>query len=142
MKTIYQKGKGMIRGISARFYFYKEKKHEAFLALSMALFFVPFLAFAALPPTLEPFFVKIIVIFNAIIVFLIGLAFVVFLWGVYKYIYSASVEAKESARSLIIYGLIGLFVMLAAWGLVNILLDTFGFTSANTPTNIPKAFRP
>ncbi|MBI2049106.1 MAG: hypothetical protein HYT29_01570, partial [Parcubacteria group bacterium] len=43
---------------------------------------------------------------------------------------------KEGARETIIYGVIGLFVMLAAWGLVNVLLNTFNLDTA-TPTDLP-----
>ncbi len=97
----------------------------------------PLLVFAQ--QTIPSIILTITTILNeAVIPLIIGIAFVIFLWGVYKYIYSASVEAKEGARTTIIYGLIGLFVMLAAWGLVNILIDTF-FTTApiTTPPFIP-----
>ena len=63
---------------------------------------------------------------NAIIPLIIGLAFLYFLWWVYTYVVrSASEEDKEKSRNTIIYGVIGLFVMLAAWGLVNVLINTF-----------------
>lgn len=121
----------------------------AFLILPTAFFFSfsPILVNAAITSgPLFDLFTTLRTIFNGVIAVLVGLAFVVFLWGVYKYIYSASVEAKESARSMIIYGLIGLFVMLTAWGLVKILTTTFGFDAANTaapvPGKIPKALRP
>ncbi|MBI3074670.1 MAG: hypothetical protein HYY92_00435 [Parcubacteria group bacterium] len=65
-------------------------------------------------------------IFTPLVSLIIGLAFVTFLWGVYKYITVASTEGKEGARMTIIYGLIGLFVMLSVWGLVKILTETFG----------------
>lgn len=65
-------------------------------------------------------------IFTPLIALIIGLAFVTFLWGIYKYVSTASLEGKAGAKETIIYGLVGLFVMLSVWGLVNILTETFG----------------
>ena len=67
-----------------------------------------------------------------IIPLLFGLAFVYFLWGMYTYIKAASTEGKEGARETIIYGIIGLFVIVSVWGLVNLLNTTF-FGSKTTP---------
>src|SRR3989344_3631888 len=71
-------------------------------------------------------------IVEAVIPLLFGLAFVYFLWGMYTYIKAASTEGKEGARETIIYGIIGLFVMVSVWGLVNLLNTTF-FGSKTTP---------
>lgn len=58
---------------------------------------------------------------------LIAVAVVVFLYGVVKYITAGGSEEKRAeARMTMIYGIIGLFVMVAIWGLVGILLNTFG----------------
>ena len=122
--------RGFFRGIS--------------LVFCTVMLLSPIFVFADLPSALMPIYNTITVIFNAVVALLIGLAFVVFLWGIYKYVSSASLEGKEGARTTIIYGLVGLFVMLAAWGLVNVLLGTFGFTAADKALNankIPKAFK-
>ncbi len=74
---------------------------------------------------------------DAVIPLVIGLAFVVFLWGIFKYVTAASLEGKAGAKETIIYGLIGLFIMLAAWGLVKILIDTFFTTQVLEPPWIP-----
>src|SRR3989344_4171018 len=115
--------------------------------LFIAMFSAPIFAFAASPVALSgplaDLKTKIVTIFNLGAAILIGLAFVVFLWGIYKYVTTASLDGKAGAKETIIYGLIGLFVMLSAWGLVNILLGTFGFTATNSalnPGKIPKAF--
>ena len=34
-----------------------------------------------------------------------------------------------------LYGIIGLVVMVAAWGIVNLLVDTLGFNDSNIPTD-------
>ena len=92
---------------------------------------------------LYDFVQEIKTIFDFAVGLIIGLAFVVFLWGIFKYVYTASLEGKEGARQTIIYGLIGLFVMLAVWGLVKILVGTFFSSSdltAPTQGELPKPF--
>lgn len=108
------------------------------IGLSGLLYFVPLFAFAQGVGTTDVSDILTTVgnVLNAVIPLIIGLAFVVFLWGIYKYVSSASQEGKEGARDTIIYGVIGLFVMLAAWGLVNVLLNTFNLDTA-TPTGLP-----
>ena len=39
--------------------------------------------------------------------------------------------AKKKGRDRVIYGIIGLAVIIAMWGLVKILTDTFGLTQSN-----------
>ena len=61
---------------------------------------------------------------------LIGLMFViatvVFLWGMIQYILAAGEEKKiGEARKRIIAGLIGLFFMVAMWGIVKVITSTF-----------------
>ena len=66
-------------------------------------------------------------IINSLIPFIIGLAVLVFLWGVFSYITAGADEEKRGkARDLIIWGVVFLFVMVSVWGLVNILINTFG----------------
>ena len=61
---------------------------------------------------------------NTIIVFLFLVATVIFIWGVVKYIAAGGDEEKtKEARSMIIWGIIFLAVMVAVWGFVNIVLD-------------------
>ena len=66
------------------------------------------------------------VVTNLVIV-VIGIGLLVFLWGVVQYITAgADEERKKSARSLMIWGIIGLFVMVAAWGLVRLIASIAG----------------
>lgn len=57
---------------------------------------------------------------------LITLAVVYFIWGVIQYTLSSDEEAKKKARSKIIQGLIGLFVIVAFWGIIALITNTFG----------------
>lgn len=64
--------------------------------------------------------------FNNLIILFFALAVVFFLYGILKYIYSADNEdSRKASRQIMIYGIIGLFVMVSFWGFVNILINTF-----------------
>ena len=80
---------------------------------------------------------RVINIINGVLVpVLFAVAFIVFLWGAFKtFILGAtSDEVKEEGKSLMLWGLIGFFVMVSIWGLVNILTGTIQFgNNANVP---------
>jgi fumarate reductase subunit D len=57
------------------------------------------------------------------------LAVAVFFWGIVKYITAAGDAEKEKvARGYILYGLLGIFVLVAFWGLIMIVANTLGIT--------------
>src|ERR1035437_5701732 len=58
---------------------------------------------------------------NAVIPVLVVLGIVYFVWGVITYVISSDEEAKTTGRNRMIYGIIGLAVIVGMWGLVNIL---------------------
>ncbi len=65
-------------------------------------------------------------IINEIIPFIIGLAVFIFIVGLIRYVNAGGDEDKvKAARSTIIWGLIIIFVMFSAVGIVNILNNTF-----------------
>jgi hypothetical protein len=57
------------------------------------------------------------------------LAFVIFLWGVIKFMRSSDQKDKQDSKQFIIMGLIGLFVMVSVWGIIRILSVTLGIQS-------------
>jgi hypothetical protein len=71
---------------------------------------------------------------NFIVPVLIAIAFIVFLWGIFKaYIYSADNEAERAkGHQLIIWGIIGFVVILSVWGLVNIVKSVLIPDTAST----------
>ena len=83
----------------------------------------PFVAFAA-----DAFSIiaKVTQILSVIIPLLITLAVVYFIWGVIQYTVSSDEEKKKKARGMIIQGLIGLFVIIAFWGIIRLITNTFG----------------
>ena len=52
------------------------------------------------------------------------LAVLVFIWGVFKFM-RAEGDAKQAGRDFILWGIIGLFIMISLWGLVAVLTRTF-----------------
>ena len=67
---------------------------------------------------------------------IISIAVLLFLWGLVKYMTNADdAEARASARSLMIWGVVIIFVMVSLWGLVNFLssLFTLDQTAAQPP---------
>jgi hypothetical protein len=76
---------------------------------------------------------------NVLVPVLFSVAFIVFLWGAFTtfILGHGSDEVKEKGKSLMLWGLIGFFVMVSIWGLVNILTGsiTFGDNGGiNTPS--------
>ena len=70
----------------------------------------------------------------SVIPVLMVLATVVFLWGVVMYVIAGGDEEKLGrAKGYIVAGIIGLFVMLAVWGIVNALAGTLGLTQTAIP---------
>jgi len=71
-------------------------------------------------------------ILQPIVPLLIGLAVVIFIYGVITLIFSEGGEKKEEGKQFMIWGIVGFFVMISMWGLVAILTNTFGL-DVNTP---------
>lgn len=72
---------------------------------------------------------------NTIIGILFIIATIVFIWGVIQFIASAGDEAKRTkAKGIMTWGIVGLAVMSAAWGIVNVLTQYFGVQGVTTPT--------
>ncbi|MEY2671791.1 MAG: hypothetical protein RL687_208 [Candidatus Parcubacteria bacterium] len=114
---------------------------KKFISSSLVLSLLPVFVFAASVDA-ESIITKIGRLMNLVIPVLIAFAVVFFIWAVIKYTISGNDEDKEKARTNIIQGLIGLFVIVAFWGIIGIITNTFGvgstsFTSNNTLPCIP-----
>ena len=56
------------------------------------------------------------------------IAFLIFIWGVARFIKSAGSEKEvKDSKNLLIWGVIGLFVMVSIWGIIFFLRSEFGF---------------
>lgn len=86
-----------------------------------------------------------------------ALALLAFFWGLAMYVFSlsgssdasahmgggygiqaaASPQGKKMGRTVMLYGIIVLFVMMSIWGIVTLLQDTFGLRNAESTINPP-----
>ncbi len=83
---------------------------------------------------------SIVGIINGIFVpVLISIAFITFLWGVYKYFIAgaASDTEREEGRKFILWGIIGFVVIFSVWGLVGIVGSTLGLSPGGGPPSYP-----
>jgi len=74
-----------------------------------------------------------------IILLLFTLALVVFFWGVADFIRGADNEiARDTGRKHMIWGIIGIFIMVSAWGIILVATNTFGIdtTEITFPSEI------
>jgi len=76
-------------------------------------------------------------ILDTVIPILVVLGVVYFIWGVISYVISDDEEAKKKGRDRMIYGIIGLVVIVAMWGLVGIVRNTFGLGGGSQSPEIP-----
>ena len=92
---------------------------------------MPFVAFAADAGTAEDdnlanLIAQINAVINTIVPFLVGLAVLIIIWGVFNYISGAGDEERQGqAKQCIVWGVVGVFIMLSVWALVNVLVNSF-----------------
>lgn len=68
-------------------------------------------------------------IVNPLIKLIFAVAIVVFVYGVFQLVWGGE-EARKSGKMSIIGGLIGMFIMMSAWGIIYLISGTVG-TLAN-----------
>ena len=77
-------------------------------------------------------------VINFLIPVLLAAAVLVFFWGLVKYIANASDEAaKESGKTLMIWGMVALFVMVAFWGIIGYVSQSLNLTGDITVATPP-----
>lgn len=132
----------------------KIKKHFDKIFIASLALVMPFTAFAQYKVTsgdscLDEFnrvgtlgaFAKYVgcVIQDAIVPLLFIIAMVVFIWGVLKFIQgSENEETREKGKQFMLWGIIGLAVMLSVWGLVSIFTKSVGLDGKSVPVVLPK----
>ncbi len=113
-------------------------KNISRLSALLAAFAAPFVAFAAPAPDLSvirPYSDAIINFINGILIpIFLAIAFIVFLWGVYKYFIlgAADDKSRTDGRQFVLWGVIGFVVVFSVWGLVNLVRGTLGLQSGGT----------
>lgn len=67
------------------------------------------------------------VVINPFIVLLFACAFAVFIWGVIKYLMNPGDEtALKESKSHIMWGIVGMFIMVSVFAIMKIILNTLG----------------
>ncbi|OIO51628.1 hypothetical protein COZ83_01755 [Candidatus Kaiserbacteria bacterium CG_4_8_14_3_um_filter_50_23] len=106
----------------------------------LVAFALPLVSFAAINNVSDVGSFIIDTINNVLVPVLFAVAFIVFLWGAFDaFILGAnSEEVKIKGKNLMLWGLIGFFVMVSVWGLVNILTNTANLGN-NSGVTLPGA---
>ena len=98
-----------------------------------ALALAPSLVFAQNLSNLETLVRSIGRLISLALPIVVAIALLAFFWGIVKYIFSASDEAKKKeGQTLMIWGLVALFVMVSVWGLVRFIGNALGVQQGDT----------
>ncbi len=80
--------------------------------------------------------------FNVALILLMSLAVLAFTYNVVRYFVLSDSPDKKEASQYVMYSVIGFFVILSLWGIVNILSNTFGgldnSSNSGVLKNLPK----
>ncbi len=124
-------------------------KKKLFALFSLVLAFAPVLTLAQTTggrpsvcnggtiTTIQGVICKLNEIMGALLPFLVSLGILYFVWGVVSFVIASDEEAKTTGRDRMIWGVIGLVVIVGVWGLVRIVSNTFGLgniQNINFPT--------
>jgi hypothetical protein len=75
-------------------------------------------------------------IINPLIMLVFAVAFLVFFFGVFQFIKGASeASERESGKKKILWGVVGMFIMFSAYGLVRLVVSTFDIDAPSTVTD-------
>lgn len=116
-----------------------EKYHECArsvartASLFAALLLFPTLASAAtIPNEVKQLIGKIITnVLNPIIILMFAIALAVFAFGVVRYVWQPENEEERSkGRTSMFWGVIGMFVMVSVFGILRLIINTFGIDPA------------
>jgi hypothetical protein len=105
--------------------------------IASILSFAPTAAFAQITGqinTVDTAVTKFGVIGNTVISILITISVIWIIVHVVRYLIAGGEEERKKGGMAILWGIVGLFVILSIWGLVNILTNTFS-TQRNVPVD-------
>ncbi len=101
-----------------------------------ALLSVPMLAFAQ--ATAFSILGTLRALVDRFIPFLIAAALAYFLYGIVRYVIATDGDDKSKYKTVIVQGLIGLFIMLSVWGIIGVFQRTFQVGNSDiSGSNIP-----
>ena len=75
-------------------------------------------------------------ILNPLVLLVFAIAFLMFFWGVFQFIFSQTADdRRDEGKRKIFWGLFGMFIMISAYGLIRLILGTLGVTNPGYPFN-------
>ncbi len=77
-------------------------------------------------------------IINPFIGLLFVIATVLFLVGLVRYFFSGSSEDRAIGQRHMIWGLLGMFIMVSVFGIMKIIINTFGINLGEFNTSLPR----
>ena len=80
---------------------------------------------------------QVTTIVTSLVPILMALGVIYFIYGVATYVIAADAEAQKAGRDRMIFGIIGLVVIVAIWGLVSVLTSTFGISTDTVTPGLP-----
>lgn len=105
--------------------------------LLFALALIAFPAVSRAQATAESILGDIYRLLGLVVPILMVLALIYFFWGLAQFILNSGDEEKRGAgKHIMIWGIIALFVMVAVWGLVGVIADTFEINEERGPSNV------
>lgn len=67
------------------------------------------------------------VVINPIVGILFAIAFLIFVWGIVRFLFNADDEnARAQGKQHILWGLVGMFIMIAVKAIITIITSTIG----------------
>jgi hypothetical protein len=101
-----------------------------------ALAFTPSFAFAQSLGNLETLLESVGRLVDMALPIVVALALLAFFYGLAKLIWGGA-EAVAEGKTLMIWGVVALFVMVSVWGLVRFVGDAFGIDQGEDLDNVP-----
>jgi hypothetical protein len=66
-------------------------------------------------------------IINPIIALAFAVALLVFFWGIFQFVKSETADkSRAEGQKKILYGILGMFIMVSAYGIIRVILNTLG----------------
>jgi hypothetical protein len=70
-------------------------------------------------------------IINPAILVIFAAGFFLFLWGLVQFLWKLDEGAQSSGKQHMLWGIVGMFIMVSVYGIINLIDSTFGFDIAN-----------
>jgi hypothetical protein len=86
--------------------------------------------------SIQEFLLDLVDFFNSVVIpAIIVIAIVFIIWNAFRYfiLQGATEEGRDLAKRLLLYGVLALVVTVSLWGIVRLMIGTFGIVNTNAP---------